>query len=200
MSDVVSDLPGFTDAPSTQESDKLTKLGCELYDTDSLINYLEEELKEAKAHKLKLTMKDLPAYMETIGQDRVGLAVYGVDIVVEDYYHANIAADWDEEKRQKAFRWLEKNGHGDLIKAELTALFPRTLLELARWIRAKIYKLKLPKKFREVVLPEIVIKETVPWNTLTSFVKEQVEKGEKLPLETLGATVGKVAKIKPRRN
>ena len=39
----------------------------------------------------------------------------------------------------------------------------------------------------------------VPWTTLTALVKEQVEQGEPVPLDTLGATVGQVAKITKRK-
>ena len=41
---------------------------------------------------------------------------------------------------------------------------------------------------------------TVPWNTLTSYVREQVE-GDHPPLdlEILGATAGQVVKIKKRK-
>jgi hypothetical protein len=43
-------------------------------------------------------------------------------------------------------------------------------------------------------------KLSVPWNTLTAFVKEQVEKGAVLPLDILGATVGRVVKLKARKD
>jgi hypothetical protein len=39
----------------------------------------------------------------------------------------------------------------------------------------------------------------IPWNTLTAFVKEQCELGAALELDTIGATVGRVVKIKPRK-
>jgi hypothetical protein len=43
-------------------------------------------------------------------------------------------------------------------------------------------------------------KRAMPWNTLTSFVKEQVEVKQKTPnLEVIGATVGKIVKLKPRK-
>lgn len=112
-----------------------------------------------------------------------------VTMKVQDFCHANIAAEWEPERRKAAFDWLVDNDHEGLIKVEISALFPRGNKALADKALAAMRK-AIGKK-------DIVIElgESVPWNTLTAFVKEEMEKGAAIPLAVLGATVGKVAKL-----
>ena len=51
----------------------------------------------------------------------------------------------------------------------------------------------------DLELPQPSIAQSVPWNTLTAFVKEQVEAGTVIDLKKLGATVGQVVKLKKRK-
>jgi hypothetical protein len=198
---VDDEIVGFTDAPSVEESRSLTELGQELLDVDTAISSLESQLKERKERRQALVMRELPDYMTKIGQDRIGLEASGVDLVREAYYHANIAADWEPEKRETAFQWLTDNGHEDLIKTTFTMQFPRKMYAVAVWLKKEVAKLKFPGKTKkgDIEMPEAVVTLGVPWNTLTAFVKEQIEKGEALPLETLGATVGWIVKVKQRK-
>lgn len=212
------EVVAFTDAPSEGESRSLTEMGRDLYAVDSTIAQLEEQLETKKARRKVLTDVDLPAYMLKIGQDSVGLPEFGVDLVLENYTHANIASDWEPERRQAAFDWLEEHGHGDLVKTEFTILFPRFMLPAARWLAQHVGTLRptvtiveetvagkgknkvVTKKpvDREVEIPEAVVGLGVPWNTLTAWAKGQLKAGEELPLDVLGVTVGQVVKIVER--
>lgn len=218
MADDETEAVGFTDAPSENESRDLTAMGRELYAVDDEISRLEAQLETKKARRKVLTDEELPAYMLKIGQDSVGLPEFGVDLVLENYTHANIAADWEPERRQAAFDWLEEHGHGDLVKTEFTILFPRFMLPAARWLAEHVRTLrpvigiteekvtgkgksKVVSKViveREVEIPEAVVGLGVPWNTLTAWAKGQLKAGEELPLEVLGVTVGQIVKIKER--
>jgi hypothetical protein len=74
------------------------------------------------------------------------------------------------------------------------------MLAAATWLVDALKKLKLPVAlFGKSGLPMLDVRRDVHWKTLTAFVKEQVRQGSPLPLETLGATVGKVVKIKERK-
>lgn len=189
------DLVGFTDAPSMREQQELTKLGRELLEIDGKIKQLEKQVAEYKERKLTITMDTMPKYMMAIGQDRIGLEGSEVDLVREPYYHANIQADWPEEKRQEAFLWLEENGHGDLIKSQLKIAAAK-----GEWDRIKALRERIMEWFKKHDMEDVQITTElgIPWNTLTAFVKEQIEKGAPIPLETLGATVGQIVKIKKR--
>lgn len=118
------------------------------------------------------------------------------ELRVEDYCRANIAADWDAESRAAAFDWLEKSGNGGMIKVQLRALFGRgdkTLFDRA----IKAFRKSLGKRADDVA---VEVNESVPHGTLTAFVKAELDAGREVPLQTLGATVGKVAKLaRPRR-
>lgn len=188
-------IPGFTDAPSQAESAKLTEMGRELYNLDRELERLEKEVEKTKQRRHVLATKEMPDYMQNIGQDRIGLPEFGVDLIVDDFFHAVIQAEWPPEKREAAFKWLEDNGHGDLIKTIVTIAFPRRALPAARWLIDKVKSLK----HKSFTVPEPSVEMTVPWNTLTAFVKEQYKKGVALPLDTLGATVGRVVKVKGRK-
>lgn len=196
------ELPAFTDAPDEKESRRLTELGRELYAVDQAIQQAEALIKLKTARKLELTMKELPDYLKSIHQDKIGLSEFEVDLVMENYYHANIKADWPSEKREEAFTYLEDIGSGDLIKTEVVFLFGRKDLKKVRWLQAFIETLRhyLAKVGGEPAdIPEPTVGMTVPWNTLTAWVKEQLEGGLGVDLEKVGATVGQVVKIKPRK-
>ncbi len=209
-----ADVVGFTDAASAEETRTLKEMGIELFNLDSEEERIKSRLVDIGKRKVEITQREMPEYMTRVGSDKLGLPEFNCDVVMEAYYHANIKAEWPEEQRQKAFDWLEENGHGDLIKTEFYIQFPRFMLPVARWLTEHVAGLrpeltlmeptgrgknKTIKEVTKVVeIPGAKVDLGVPWNTLTAFVKEQVEKGAKLPLDTLGATVGKIVKIKPR--
>ena len=192
------EIVAFTDAPSEAESKDLAQLGRELFEVDSSISALEEKLSTARERRKTLTQTELPEYFTRVGQDRMGLPEFGVDLILENFVHANIAADWEPERRDAAFAWLEDNGHGDIIKVEMTLKFPRTAMALARWVQQVLETMKLPKQFLNMSIPPIEVGLGVPWNTLTAWAKEQIRNGAALPLDTLGVTTGQVVKIKKR--
>jgi hypothetical protein len=198
------DIVGFTDAPTTSESEQLTQLGTQMFGLDKAITELEAQLESKKGERLELAMHTLPAFMQKIGQDRVGLNEFQVDVVLEPYYHANIAADWTPEQREAAFAYLEEGGNGDLIKTTVSIAFPRRMLAAARWLTGAITTLFHYMNEAKVpgtpdALPEPTVDMGVTWNTLTAFVREQLENGNPIDVEVLGATVGWIAKVKPRK-
>lgn len=197
-----TEFPAFTDAPGEEESRKLTILGRELYSVDTEIQALELKLEERKARKKEIQMRELPEYFRSINQDKLGLPEFDVDLVLEPFYHANIKAEWPDEQRQKAFDYLEARGDGDLIKTVLELQFGRKELWKVRWLLAHIKLLADEvNKYNEpqLTLPEPYIRMGVMWNTLTAHVRSVIEKGEQLDLEILGAEVGQIVKIKPRK-
>jgi hypothetical protein len=200
IEDEILDAPSFTKGPSTEQSLKLTEMANNLAQVEDDIDELERQLEEKKKLKQEITMKEMPDFMKLIGQDRIGLPDRNCDVVMEPFYHANIKAEWPEEQREAAFKWLEESKNGDMIKIEMVFLFPKTMLLVAQWVAGQVAKLKIPASFKtKEKIPEPTIKKTVPWNTLTAFVKRQVEAGKECPLEVLGATVGSVVKVKPRK-
>lgn len=184
-----------------------TKAG-ELLQVESELRDLEEKQKQLSQRRNELRHKELPDLLSEFGLDSLGLpqaGEYGADLVSTPYYHANIAAEWDPEQRQAAFEYLDSIEAGDLVKNIVTLSFSREESELAaaylEILRGTELRTMLEAKLGRRInwMPEPVVDRTVPWNTLTAFVKEQIESGASLDLEKLGATVGSVAKIKFRK-
>lgn len=158
------------------------------------IEDLEKQVKNLKTRKNQIESREIPDLFSEIGIDVIGLPDDQCDVVVRPYCKANIAANWEEERREAAFCWLDENGHGDVISVTISVDFKRGEKALADELQDLIRS-----KFSGANSHPVKVEMGVPWGTLTALVKEQIEQGETVPLETLGATVGQVAKITKRK-
>ena len=185
-----------TDKPVVPE-DKLELVREQLRrsrDTELEMSELATRLKVKSEEQNKRVFEELPALFQEIGIDRLGIEADGnlpaYDAALSPYYKASISGEWPPERQDAAFDWLEKEGHGDLVKNMFVVQLGRGDEKKALRLRALLEKAGF----------EFENKRAVPWNTLTSFVKEQVEKHNTTPpLDLLGATVGKIVKLKPRK-
>lgn len=162
-------------------------LGLRKKDIDDASKEVGREINELRHVKL-------PTIMDEVGIERLTIApegnLPGVEARCEPYYHANIPASWDDEKREAAFKWLEDNGHGDLIKAQYVVLLPKGDRKAQRAVEKALSKLNVPY---ETSL-------SVPWATLTVWLREQVEKfGTVPPLDVIGGNVGRVVKLTEKK-
>jgi hypothetical protein len=105
----------------------------------------------------------------------------------EPYYYANIAADWDDDRKQEAFRYLESKKAGDLIKAKITAILGRDSRADQKQIIKFLDKLKRVEYSSGI---------SVPWNTLTSWLKAEVEANRIPKLDLIGGDIGQIVKLK----
>ena len=164
-------------------------------DIEALVSDLSQRLKDANTQLQLLYQKDLPDLMDEAGVDKVGLPASGnlpaMDAELRPFYSANIAASWDEDRRQAAFNWLEEHGHGDLIKTDVTLSYAREdreeAKEMAEDLRIRGYTPQL--------------KEGVHAQTLSAWLREQIEDRHHFPpLETIGGSVGRVVRLKERKS
>lgn len=183
--------------PAEQRSDLVEKVRQklrEMRDKEAQRKDLEERSRKLSAELEEMRRKTLVDMFNEAGIDKLGLPAEGnlpaYDAEEKPYYHANIRSDWEQEKKDAAFGWLDKNGYGDLVKNVFVVVVDRDDHEMARDVEKALDEAGVDYQ-RE---------QTVPWNTLTAFVREQIEAGETLPLELLGATVGRVVVLKPRRS
>lgn len=180
--------------PDDAKIKKGSALAAELANLEYLIDSAEARVKEWKKRRQELARKEIPEFFRAeLHTDKIGVPEREVDVVVEDYYHANIAADWEPERREKAFRYLEKEGHGDTIGVVVTVKFTRGELPKARALE------QLIKRSPTGNTHPPVLEMAVPWATLTALVKSETKAGRKIDLDTLGATVGRQANVKKRR-
>lgn len=169
-------------------TDELKQYVEEAYQLEIEIAELNRKL-ELKNTRLKgLMNKDIPDTMDKIGTNVFGVPGTRTEVRLTPFYHASIP----EASREDAFNWLEENEHGDLIKNAMKVEFNREDAEAAKRIFDRVKQMLA----QEEINAKPVMDKSVHWKTLTSFVKEQVEEGNVLPLGILGATVGRVAKFK----
>lgn len=187
MTDSVFDLAA-EDAENVQSSDEAKASVARLAEAQlSLLNEvdnLERLLKEKKKELQRVEEHDLPEAMDAIGMAEFKL-VDGTKISVNTFYNASIPA----ERKGEAFGWLDEHGHGSLIKTSVKAEFGRGELEAAKAF------LEYARGFN-LLSEEPTLDQSVHWQTLRAFVKEQVEEGAGLPLDLFGVFIGRKAKIK----
>lgn len=108
---------------------------------------------------------------------------------LKPYYKAVIAAEWDEDRREKGFAEVERLGGADIVKNLIIIQTGRGEEKIAEKVVAGLTKAGVAYKRRR----------DVPWGTLTAFVKEQVEAGVMPQLDLLGAQVGRRVELKPEK-
>lgn len=188
--------PAFVKAEPLSE-DQLSRITAKLRAARDLkleIAQTEEALKDKKSHLTAIERVELPEMFQKAGINSLGLDpegnMPGYDCSKEPYYRANIAASWPEEKRQAAFDWLKKNGGPDLIKTEISIMLPQKSQAIVK---------QVVKALKALKVTSFTVSESVPWSSLTAFVRECYKRQKKVPLDVLGADVGEVVNLKQRQ-
>jgi len=150
---------------------EVVELAQEQLKLEQKVERLEEELKSVKEELRVLATEKLPEKMEELGitefttPDKMKIKLKeGVDSYVS------------EERREQANEWLEKNGHGGLIKTEVIVSFGKNEVELAHKLAKELQAQHRNATFKRSVHPM----------TLKAFVREQVAEGKDIPIETFG--------------
>lgn len=160
---------------------KISSLAERYTDLDEDIKDVEARLKVLKEQARDIAEKQLPDAMAEVGMAKFTLTD-GSEVIVKPYYSAKIS----DEKREECFGWLQDHGHEALIKDEVVLTFNRGEHEKAEEFKAKLEEQGLEYSGKMGVHPQ----------TLTAFVKEQVESGAEFPLELFNVYIGQIAKIK----
>jgi|TARA_R100001163_G_scaffold59405_1_gene48155 chemotaxis receptor (MCP) glutamine deamidase CheD len=161
--------------------ENLSKLAAQIVELESVIATKETELNEEKAKYRRLTEEILPSKMEELGISEFKLAD-GTKINLSRFYSAKIT----DENRQACFKYLEDNGLGDVIKNTVTANFGRGEDDTANSLANRLEKEGFTTQTKKWVEPM----------TLKAVVREQVESGNDLPLETFNVYIGQKVKVK----
>lgn len=180
-----------------QSKDKLARVRTvmrELRDLSFENERMEEAIKENNKKIYDLERVQLVELFMMAGIDHLGLPAEGnmpaYDAVLKPYYKAVIASSWEQDKKDEAFAALEKIKAGDLIKTIITVKLPLKSQKLTQRVLKALKLLKVP----------FSLERNVPWTTLTSFVKERMEKQKPLPpLSVIGADVGQIVELKRRK-
>jgi hypothetical protein len=170
---------------SDDDKARVSQLGNRLLALQSEVADLDQQLKDKKRELRNVEELELPEAM-----DKVGLSEFktttGLKVSVKPFYNASIPS----ERKDEALDWLELEGHGGIIKTEVSVSFGKG--ELAQ---AQAFK-EFARGFNEVAVdPEL--SRGVHAQTLKAFVREMIEGGAAIPLDLLGVYNGRKATVKP---
>ena len=144
---------------------------------------LEEELAAAKVAVKDISERRLPELMELARQTKL-TTTDGIHVELDEKVYASIP----KAKAGIAFKWLEDNKHGDIIKRTFTIAFGK---DEDKWAD----KFERDMKQRKKPLPVKREKKVHP-QTLAALIREMLEQGVPVPLETLGVHRRKITKVK----
>jgi hypothetical protein len=168
----------------------------------------EALLKELGKQENEILMNELPDLMNTMRVPSITIDAEGNEPAFtatnKPFYSASLArpkkAD-QPDPRPEGFEYLISIGHGDLIKQEVSFLFPvGTDPKLIHDFVQKAIKLKVESKRKPVKrlrIPFPSVDTSVHAGTLTAWLRRQVEQEKFVPnLTKIGGFLGRKVEIK----
>ena len=174
----------FDETPSDGELKSVSETAQQMVELEQECLAMEEQLNERKKALWRLQNDTLPSAMAAVGLSEFTLKT-GQKIVVKEKFQCTLPKD--ESVREQAFEYLRTNNAGELIKRNVSLQFGKGEDQVAD---ALIHYLSVEKGLKPMDKAE------VHWRTLTSWAKEQHERGVSLPADLLGLYIGMEAKVK----
>ena len=174
----------WTEQSSNEELASISGLAQQLLVVQKDIEEKKLELKELEEQFRQISESSLPEALQSANLSEIVLSD-GTKLSVSPFYKGHIS----EKNRPAALDWLMQNGHGGLIKNEISLKFGRDEDERAQDTIASLQQRGLSPS----------VKQGVHAQTLNAFVKEQLTNGKDLPSEIFGIYVGSRAKIERKR-
>lgn len=148
---------------------------------DDEIELVTNSLKRLNEERRKLLEEDIPSAMDAANVSEF-TTTDGHKLSIKDFVNTSLT----KANEAAGFKWLDENGHGSLIKADVTAKFGRNDIEQA----------KQAVSLLEANGVAATLKQSVHASTLKAFGKEQFEAGKKLPEDIFSVHHGRAAVIK----
>lgn len=171
-------------APSTDALTDLAELIQQQRDLEALIIDIDFALAKKRADLAMLSEVKIPEIFQRLGLSELKLSD-GAKVEVKPFYAANIS----EEKKPAAFEWLRLNNFDDMIKHEVKVTYGKGEDEVSRQLT----------EYLQRIGANYIDKESVHPSTLKAFVRQRVESGDELPVETFGVHIGYKTNIKPAK-
>jgi len=178
----------LTDAAVTNESlEQISDLARLKMTLEAEIQDDEDTLKTKKDRLRIIDQELLPEAMKS-----VGLSEFRLDdenktrLILGRFYSGSLPKMEEPIMRNQAFRWLIDNGHGGLIKTDITMAFARGEEAAVKKVTVLLKKTKLP----------FIVKDDVHHTTLRAFIREQYEAGKTVPTGLFNIYIGDIVKIK----
>lgn len=177
------DYTEFNDTAGTGILEQISELAREMKKAELEVAQAEDELRIKQAMLVDIAQVRLPALMDEAKMAKF-TTTEGFEVTIAE----RIAASIPKGAEHEAFAWLEEHNHGNLIKNEFKVEFGKNQEQEAKQFEEQLLNLQNRPKFSS--------KRGVNFMTLSSFVKEQLEKGVDIPLAVFGAHLIRVAKLK----
>jgi len=162
------------------EVDPISKACQDYLKSEEEINNVELMIK-AKKESLRQQNELIVQLMEERGVTSIKMKD-GQSVDIKPFYTGSIT----KEKQEEAFEWLRDNGYDDIIKNQVVVKFGRAEDEQALKVWNSLMNQGLDTERNTKVEPM----------TLKGFIREMIENGKELPMETFGVFVGHKINIK----
>ena len=162
------------------EVDPISKACQDYIKSEEEINNLELMLK-SKKESLRQQNELIVQLMEERGVRSIKMKD-GQSVDIKPFYTGTIT----KEKQEAAFEWLRDNGYDDIIKNQVVVKFGRAEDDKASSVQQELANQALDVDRNVKVEPM----------TLKGFIREMIESGKELPMETFGVFVGHKINIK----
>ena len=162
------------DTVNIAEVEDISEVANTYLKVESEILHLENATKNKKKDRIV-------ELMEKRGVKEIKL-LNGDAVSFKEFYKGSITKDNEAE----AFKWLEDNGHGDLIKNIVSIRFGKGENESAEKLISSLEQDGLYPDQKRKVEPM----------TLNAFIGDQITNGKQVPMELLSVFTGNKVKIK----
>jgi len=151
-----------------------------LRDLEDQVKTEEQALKDKEKEIERISGEVIPTLLSEMGLSSLKLAD-GSAVDVKPYYAASIL----NKNKDAAYSWLRDNGLGDIIKNNVTVSFGRNednkAAEYANLAKSQGYQPTQKLKVEPM--------------TLKALVRERIEKGLDMPMDTFNVFVGNRTKL-----
>ena len=171
---------GDTETGSEAFKNKVTALVREVRRIESDLEELEGQQKKLISRKRFLEEQEIPSALTEAGVSEF-TTLEGLKVSTK-FIVGSIPA----ERKDEAFQWLDDHGHGGIIKRGVQVNFDKGSTEAAEAAAEAMRKMGLD--------PKVTL--NIHAQTFMSFAREQINKGNMLPLDRWGVFYGTKAVIK----
>lgn len=146
------------------------------------VDRLTALLDEARKNLQRITEHEIPTLMDGL-EGKFNLPD-GRSITVTEKIRSSATGD----KKIAAIHWLDNNGHGAIVKRQFIIEFGRDQEEWAKEFEQMLSKSKTPLNVKK--------ERSIHHATLEAFIRQALEDGEDIPLDTFGVFRQRFAKVK----
>lgn len=183
----VPDYSGESTGPSDDQMARLNRLVLAAAKLEVQKARLDEELKTVGKELTQYKEKLIPELMAEMGMSTI-VTASGVKIEIKEEVRA--AFPKDQERRNAAFAYLKETGDDAIIKRQFVVQYGKGEIAWAEEFSKQLVELK--------VAEHATVEEdwSVHHQTLLAYLRTQLKEGRPVPMESFGAFVQSIAKIK----